>query len=92
MALSGTLVCVIKLTTDVVAIACCILRWYILRKQNRQTFMSLLSHGLFALAILCEVTATIQSSIVLLEGDKIINGQGMQMGLMYLVNERTLRV
>lgn len=92
MGLSGTVVVVVKLTTDVVAVGCCILRYYILRKQSRQTTGSKLAHALFALAILCEVTATILSTAVLVDGDRYIKKHGMEAALLYLLNEWLLRV
>lgn len=91
LALSGLTVCIVKLTTDVVAVACCFLRWYILRK-HAQTARSSLSHILFALSILCEIAATIQSSIVLLDGDKVIAEEGLLAAQSYLLNERVLKV
>lgn len=91
VALSGLAVCIVKLTTDVIAVACCFLRWFILRK-HAQTTGSTLSHILFALSILCEITATIQSSIVLLDGDRVIAEQGIVAAQSYLLNERVLKV
>ncbi|KAI5810437.1 hypothetical protein BZA77DRAFT_171000 [Pyronema omphalodes] len=92
MALNGTIVCIVKLTTDFAAILCCVLRWYILRKQTRQTLGSRLSHALFALSILFEIAATIQSSTVLLDGDAYIKKHGLEAGQMYLLNEQVLKV
>ncbi|KAF8429076.1 hypothetical protein EV426DRAFT_713813 [Tirmania nivea] len=91
LALSGLIVCIVKLTTDAVAVACCFLRWYILR-EHTQTTESSLSHILFALAILCEIVATIQSSIVLLDADKVIAEQGIVAAQRYLLNERVLKI
>ncbi|KAA8907978.1 hypothetical protein FN846DRAFT_1021154 [Sphaerosporella brunnea] len=92
MGLDGKVVVIVKLTTDFAAVCCCILRWYILRKQTRNTTGNLLSHFLLAFSILCEITATIQSTTVLLAGDRYIKEHGIAAGQLYLLNEQVLKV
>jgi hypothetical protein len=92
MVLSGTIVCIVKLTTDFAAICCCLLRYHILRKQTRHTTGSQLSHYLLAFAILSEITATIQSSCVLLAGDRYIKEHGLEKGQLYLLDVWVLKV
>lgn len=90
MALSGTIVTVVKLVTDVIAVGCCILRWYILRRKKSAGTQW--SHVLFTTAVLCEVSATILSTMVLLDGDAYIRKNGLAAGQLYLLNEWILKV
>lgn len=88
MVLSGSVVAIVKLTTDAIAIGCCILRWYIVKKPTGGTQ---LSHVLFAAAVLCEVAATVLSTMVLLAGDDYIREHGLEKGQLYLRDEFVLK-
>lgn len=90
MGLSGVVVAVVKLVTDVIAVGCCVLRWYILRKKKSAGTQW--SHVLFTSAVLCEVAATVLSTMVLLDADAYIAKHGLAVGQLYLLNETVLKV